>query len=56
MSATSTITWSQDSDGIVLLTLDDPAQSANTMNSQYVESMGNVLDRSRPSVTLSPVS
>lgn len=45
MSATSTITWSQDSDGIVLLTLDDPAQSANTMNSQYVESMGNVLDR-----------
>ncbi|WP_368680177.1 3-hydroxyacyl-CoA dehydrogenase NAD-binding domain-containing protein (plasmid) [Rhodococcus opacus] len=54
MSATSTITWSQDSDGIVLLTLDDPAQSANTMNSHYVESMGIALDRleaERDSVT-----
>ncbi|KAF0957619.1 3-hydroxyacyl-CoA dehydrogenase NAD-binding domain-containing protein [Rhodococcus sp. T7] len=54
MSATSTITWSQDSDGIVLLTLDDPDQSANTMNDQYVESMGNILDRleaERDSVT-----
>ena len=54
MSATSTITWSQDPDGIVLLTLDDPSQSANTMNSQYVESMGMILDRleaERESVT-----
>ncbi|MEU2006480.1 3-hydroxyacyl-CoA dehydrogenase NAD-binding domain-containing protein [Rhodococcus sp. NPDC019627] len=54
MSATSTITWTQDSDGIVVLTLDDPDQSANTMNSQYVGSMGAILDRleaERESVT-----
>ncbi len=41
----STIHWERDDDGIVTLTLDDPTQSANTMNSAYVESMRAVVDR-----------
>ena len=45
MSQTSTITWSKDADNIVVLTLDDPDQSANTMNANYVRSMADVLDR-----------
>ncbi len=28
----STIRWDRDTDGVVVLTLDDPNQSANTMN------------------------
>jgi len=32
-------------DGVVLLTLDDPARSVNTMNPGYVEAMDNVLAR-----------
>ncbi|MBC2637705.1 enoyl-CoA hydratase/isomerase family protein [Rhodococcus wratislaviensis] len=40
-----TIRWEQDDEGIVLLTLDDPDQSANTMNTNYVESMEVVVDR-----------
>jgi 3-hydroxyacyl-CoA dehydrogenase/enoyl-CoA hydratase/3-hydroxybutyryl-CoA epimerase len=39
MSEPNTIRWDQDGDGIVTLTLDDPAQRANTMNSAYQESM-----------------
>ncbi len=45
MSESTTITWEQDDDGIVTLTLDDPSQSANTMNAAYIESMGATLDR-----------
>ncbi|RZQ60775.1 3-hydroxyacyl-CoA dehydrogenase NAD-binding domain-containing protein [Amycolatopsis suaedae] len=45
MTETKTIRWEQDSDGIVLLTLDDPKQSANTMNRDYSESMGQIVDR-----------
>ena len=44
MSA-STIRWEQDADGIVVLTLDDPSSSANTMNDAYVASMGDTVDR-----------
>jgi 3-hydroxyacyl-CoA dehydrogenase/enoyl-CoA hydratase/3-hydroxybutyryl-CoA epimerase len=40
-----TIKWEKDDDGIVLLTLDDPNQSANTMNRAYAESMAATLDR-----------
>ena len=40
-----TIKWEQDSDGIVVLTLDDPNQSANTMNRDYAESMAATIDR-----------
>src|SRR5208282_5413343 len=32
-------------DGVVLLTLDDPNQSANTMNRAYAESMAATIDR-----------
>ncbi|SEL54917.1 3-hydroxyacyl-CoA dehydrogenase / enoyl-CoA hydratase / 3-hydroxybutyryl-CoA epimerase [Blastococcus sp. DSM 46786] len=41
----STIRWEQDADGVVVLTLDDPASSANTMNDAYVASMGETIDR-----------
>ncbi len=45
MPESNTIRWEQDEDGIVLLTLDDPAQSANTMNAAYRESMAASVDR-----------
>lgn len=41
----TSITWSKDSDGIVTLTLDDPDQSANTMNALYQESMARTVQR-----------
>jgi 3-hydroxyacyl-CoA dehydrogenase/enoyl-CoA hydratase/3-hydroxybutyryl-CoA epimerase len=41
----NTIRWEQDPDGIVVLTLDDPDQSANTMNQAYSESMAATIDR-----------
>ena len=31
MAESTTIRWDKDEDGIVVLTLDDPSQSANTM-------------------------
>ncbi|PXY21013.1 3-hydroxyacyl-CoA dehydrogenase NAD-binding domain-containing protein [Prauserella muralis] len=45
MTEAKTIRWEQDSDGIVTLTMDDPKQSANTMNADYRESMGVIVDR-----------
>ncbi|HEU5475138.1 MAG TPA: 3-hydroxyacyl-CoA dehydrogenase NAD-binding domain-containing protein [Actinophytocola sp.] len=45
MTERNTIRWEQGDDGIVVLTLDDPEQSANTMNAAYVESMGATVDR-----------
>jgi 3-hydroxyacyl-CoA dehydrogenase/enoyl-CoA hydratase/3-hydroxybutyryl-CoA epimerase len=54
MAEQSTIRWEQDGDGIVTLTLDDPGQSANTMNERYLASMGATVDRleaERESVT-----
>jgi 3-hydroxyacyl-CoA dehydrogenase / enoyl-CoA hydratase / 3-hydroxybutyryl-CoA epimerase len=39
------IQWEQDSDGIVVLTMDDPNQGANTMNQLYKDSMGATVDR-----------
>ncbi|MFE7116624.1 3-hydroxyacyl-CoA dehydrogenase NAD-binding domain-containing protein [Streptomyces sp. NPDC057654] len=45
MSQSSTIRWDQDGDGVVTLTLDDPAQSANTMNAAFQESLHAVADR-----------
>jgi 3-hydroxyacyl-CoA dehydrogenase/enoyl-CoA hydratase/3-hydroxybutyryl-CoA epimerase len=41
----STIRYERDADGIVTLTLDDPNQSANTMNDDYVSSMTATMDR-----------
>src|ERR1700760_1468574 len=45
MAESTTIKWEQDEDGIVVLTLDDPNQSANTMNRAYAESMAATVDR-----------
>ncbi len=45
MSESSTISWEQDDDGIVILTLDDPSQSANTMNAAYAASILATVDR-----------
>jgi 3-hydroxyacyl-CoA dehydrogenase/enoyl-CoA hydratase/3-hydroxybutyryl-CoA epimerase len=41
----STIRWEKGEDGIVILTLDDPNQSANTMNAAYAASMGATVAR-----------
>ncbi|MCB0867329.1 MAG: enoyl-CoA hydratase/isomerase family protein [Solirubrobacterales bacterium] len=45
MSETRTIQWEKGDDGIVILTIDDPGQGANTMNRDYIESMGQIVDR-----------
>jgi 3-hydroxyacyl-CoA dehydrogenase/enoyl-CoA hydratase/3-hydroxybutyryl-CoA epimerase len=45
MAESTTIRWEQDDDGVVVLTLDDPNQSANTMNRAYAESMGATVER-----------
>jgi 3-hydroxyacyl-CoA dehydrogenase/enoyl-CoA hydratase/3-hydroxybutyryl-CoA epimerase len=45
MAESKTIRWEQDADGIVVLTLDDPKQSANTMNADFRESLGVIVDR-----------
>jgi 3-hydroxyacyl-CoA dehydrogenase/enoyl-CoA hydratase/3-hydroxybutyryl-CoA epimerase len=41
----SAVRYERDADGIVVLTLDDPTSSANTMNELYQESMADALDR-----------
>jgi 3-hydroxyacyl-CoA dehydrogenase/enoyl-CoA hydratase/3-hydroxybutyryl-CoA epimerase len=48
MSESTTIRYERGDDGVVVLTLDDPGQSANTMNAAYVAS--------RPRRTTSPAS
>ncbi|TLW91961.1 3-hydroxyacyl-CoA dehydrogenase [Saccharomonospora piscinae] len=45
MTDSKTIHWEKDSDGIVVLTLDDPSQSANTMNADFRESLTATVDR-----------
>ncbi|WP_370248420.1 3-hydroxyacyl-CoA dehydrogenase NAD-binding domain-containing protein [Nocardioides sp.] len=48
MSTTATETavrYERDADGIVTLTLDDPNQSANTMNQLYIDSMRDAVER-----------
>ncbi|MFJ4656284.1 3-hydroxyacyl-CoA dehydrogenase NAD-binding domain-containing protein [Nocardia sp. NPDC088792] len=39
------IGWDKDADGIVVLTMDDPNQGANTMNQLYKDSMRATVDR-----------
>lgn len=41
----STIRWQRSDDGIVTLVLDDPGQSANTMNAAFQQSLAAVADR-----------
>ena len=45
MTEAKTIRWESDADGIVVLTLDDPNQSANTMNDDFKQSLTEVVDR-----------
>jgi 3-hydroxyacyl-CoA dehydrogenase / enoyl-CoA hydratase / 3-hydroxybutyryl-CoA epimerase len=45
MAESTTIRWDRGEDGIVVLTLDDPNQSANTMNRAYAESMAATIER-----------
>ncbi len=45
MAESTTIRWEKGDDGIVILTLDDPNQGANTMNRAYAESMAATVDR-----------
>ncbi|GAA3513756.1 3-hydroxyacyl-CoA dehydrogenase NAD-binding domain-containing protein [Dietzia aurantiaca] len=42
---TNTIQYERDADGVVVLTMDDPGQSANTMNADYLASMEAAVDR-----------
>jgi 3-hydroxyacyl-CoA dehydrogenase/enoyl-CoA hydratase/3-hydroxybutyryl-CoA epimerase len=54
MNELTMIRWQRDSDGIVVLTMDDPNQSANTMNDLYIDSMGatvDLLEAERDSIT-----
>lgn len=41
----SAIHWKRDDDGVVILTIDDPGSSVNTMNDAYTESMAASVDR-----------
>ena len=45
MGESTTIKWDKGEDGIVVLTLDDPNQSANTMNAAYAASISATVDR-----------
>ncbi|MCW2998318.1 MAG: 3-hydroxyacyl-CoA dehydrogenase NAD-binding protein [Solirubrobacterales bacterium] len=45
MSESTTIKYEKGDDHIVTLTLDDPNQSANTMNAAYIASMGATVER-----------
>ncbi|HSZ14421.1 MAG TPA: 3-hydroxyacyl-CoA dehydrogenase NAD-binding domain-containing protein [Solirubrobacteraceae bacterium] len=45
MGESTTIRWEKGEDNIVVLTLDDPNQSANTMNAAYAESMAATVER-----------
>ncbi|WP_282791871.1 3-hydroxyacyl-CoA dehydrogenase NAD-binding domain-containing protein [Streptomyces sp. CC224B] len=45
MTASTTIRWEQDDTGVVTLVLDDPDQSANTMNQAFKDSIIAIADR-----------
>ncbi|MFE9613050.1 3-hydroxyacyl-CoA dehydrogenase NAD-binding domain-containing protein [Streptomyces sp. NPDC006012] len=45
MTTSTTIRWEQDDTGVVTLVLDDPDQSANTMNQAFRESLAAITDR-----------
>ncbi len=45
MPESTTIRWEQDADQIVTLVLDDPDQSANTMNAAFADSLEAVVER-----------
>ncbi|WP_318200345.1 3-hydroxyacyl-CoA dehydrogenase NAD-binding domain-containing protein [Streptomyces sp. SCL15-4] len=45
MTESTTIRWEQDDTGVVTLVLDDPEQSANTMNQAFRDSLAVITDR-----------
>ncbi|MFJ5550369.1 3-hydroxyacyl-CoA dehydrogenase NAD-binding domain-containing protein [Streptomyces sp. NPDC093225] len=45
MSESTTIRWEQDETGVVTLVMDDPNQSANTMNQAFKDSIAAIADR-----------
>ncbi|MGX1668255.1 3-hydroxyacyl-CoA dehydrogenase NAD-binding domain-containing protein [Streptomyces sp. NPDC055400] len=45
MTESTTIRWEEDETGIVTLVLDDPNQSANTMNQAFKDSIAAIADR-----------
>ncbi|MFF3333136.1 3-hydroxyacyl-CoA dehydrogenase NAD-binding domain-containing protein [Streptomyces sp. NPDC002888] len=45
MTESTTIRWEQDDTGVVTLVLDDPGQSANTMNQAFRASLAVIADR-----------
>ena len=45
MTETTTIRWDRGDDDVVILTLDDPDQSANTMNAGFRASLAETIDR-----------
>jgi 3-hydroxyacyl-CoA dehydrogenase/enoyl-CoA hydratase/3-hydroxybutyryl-CoA epimerase len=45
MTDTKIIRWQTDQDGVVVLTLDDPAQSANTLSEQFVAALRDTVAR-----------
>jgi len=44
VSEQQAVRWERGEDGIVVVTLDDPGRSANTMNERYVTAMGACVD------------
>ena len=54
MTDTEIIRWQTEPDGVVVLTMDDPAQSANTLSGRFVTALGEVvarLEREREYIT-----
>jgi 3-hydroxyacyl-CoA dehydrogenase/enoyl-CoA hydratase/3-hydroxybutyryl-CoA epimerase len=49
-----TITWTKDDDGVVILTMDDPAQGANTMNADWTASITAAVDRLEHEIKTAP--
>src|SRR6201995_4713420 len=45
MTDTEIIRWQTEPDGVVVLTMDDPAQSANTMSERFVTALGGTVAR-----------
>jgi 3-hydroxyacyl-CoA dehydrogenase/enoyl-CoA hydratase/3-hydroxybutyryl-CoA epimerase len=56
MTESTTILWEQDETGIVTLVLDDPDQSANTMNQAFRDSFAAITDRLEAAVQADPDS
>ncbi|MFI5663076.1 3-hydroxyacyl-CoA dehydrogenase NAD-binding domain-containing protein [Streptomyces sp. NPDC051684] len=56
MTQSTTIRWEQDDTGIVTLVLDDPNQSANTMNQAFKDSIAAIADRAEAEIAANPDS